>query len=702
MKDTLILILVISIVLTGFMPVRAFGQGVNEENLEGIILKIKELFDISDDYDNFVSRVNSYDNQVNYYLNWSDSAEKLPNISINVDSDGNVTSFNKYYYNQTTSESKLPKVTKDEAQKFALSFIEKVDSNVFKEIELKESSQTRSTWDRYYSFNYFRNINDIPYIANTVNISVDMQTGEVTDYYTNWDRNIEFPHANNLISLDEAKEAYKEKIGLELVYKQKNRARYLDGEEGDRYFLAYSTLGELKGIDGVTGESINLSYYRTLNAKEAREGSVSGAGQAPKITPEEREEIDKLKGLKTVDEIEKEARKILDLDNDYEVRGTNLSTSWDNTGEFFYSLTFVKAIDERVYYTDISLNAKTLELKSFYKASDLEAKAKPIINKAQALELAKEYINKINPDKSNQVEFLELYRRMEDNQPHYEFNFIRKIDGVYVESDGISIGVDAVNKEINSYNLNWYNGEFSAKKNIIPIDKAYEALFSEIGFDLNYNDIYNYETTEIDINREIRLVYSVNQDKPNIIDAFTGDILDRSGNIYKDSNIPEYTDIEDSYAKDRINTLAEYGVGYTSGTFKPKEIIKQKDFLLLLWQSMNPNKASSDTEIDEIYENLIRQNILKDSEENRDRAVTKEEAVKFVIRAMNYEKLAEIPGIYADIFTDGMDIDPNLKGHMTLAYGLKIIYGDGTEDIKPKYELKRQDGASIIYNYMFN
>ena len=702
MKNTLILILVFSIVFSGIIPLKAYGQTVNEENLESIILKLKELFGISNDYDNFVSRVNSYDNQVNYYLSWSDSEEKLPNLNINVDSDGNIISYDKYYNKTTETESKLPKISKDEALKSALNFIEMVDSKVFKEIELKESSHPRSTRDRYYSFRFIRNIKNIPYNSNTVNISIDMQTGEVSSLYINWDRDIEFPDANNIISLDEAREAYKEKIGLKLVYKQNNRVRIMDNEQENRYFLAYSTLGEVRGIDAFTGESINLSYYSIFDQnRNKEEDGVSGAGEAPIITPEEREEIDKLKDLKSIEEAEKEARDILDLDNEYELKRTNLYSSWENIDEFFYSLSFVKVIDEREYYTEISLNAKTLDLKSFYKYTDVDAKAKPAINKAQALELAKDYITQINPDKVDEVEFLGMYR-MEDNQQYYGFNFIRKIDGIYVESDGISIGIDAVNKEVNSYNINWYNGKLPAKENIIHIDKAYDVLFSEIGFDLIYNDIYNYETTNIDNNREIRLVYSVNQDKPTIVDAFTGDILNYAGNVYKDSSIPTYTDIDNSYAKNKINTLAEYGIGFSGGNFNPKELIKQKDFLLLLWQSMNPYKALSETDIDEIYQNLIRQNIVKEDEENRERAVNKEEAVKFVIRAMNYEKLAEIPNIYRDIFTDGEDLDPNLKGHMTLAYGLRIINGDGTKLIRPKYELKREDASSIIYNYMFN
>lgn len=150
-----------------------------------------------------------------------------------------------------------------------------------------------------------------------------------------------------------------------------------------------------------------------------------------------------------------------------------------------------------------------------------------------------------------------------------------------------------------------------------------------------------------------------------------------------------------------INTLAEYGVGFNSDKFKPKETIKQRDFLYLLWKSINPYRTETEEDIDTVYKELIRANILKTEEEDKDRSVTKEEAVKFVIRVLKYDKIAEIQGIYANIFKDSADIDPELKGYLTLASGLKIISSDDSGYIKPKYKLQRQDAASIIYKYMF-
>ena len=71
---------------------------------------------------------------------------------------------------------------------------------------------------------------------------------------------------------------------------------------------------------------------------------------------------------------------------------------------------------------------------------------------------------------------------------------------------------------------------------------------------------------------------------------------------------------------------------------------------------------------------------------------------------MGYDKVANIENIYKDVFKDTNEISKELKGYVTLAYALGIIQGDGKlpATINPKNELKREDAANIIYNYVFN
>lgn len=702
MKNIIVYLLLLSIILGGILPKEVYAENFDKE-MEKAILKVKTLFNISDDYDGFNSGVDSYDKKISFYFNWTDSSEKLANISVSTDSEGNIISYNKYDSRPEEPNSKLPKYSREEALTIALDFIKKVDSKLSTEIKLEDENNSINIWEREYNFRFTRITNNISFKDNSVNISVNKFNGEINNYYTNWDRDLIFPKPDNIISLEKAKLAYKNEIGLKLVYKTSYRyPRPMDSAEKDnKYYLTYSPLdGGRKGIDAFTGKVMNIAYHGPIFGRGEDEKEMVNDSAAAIITPEERSEIEKLSGIKDAVEIEKKAREFLKLDNEYKLESKNLYSDWNNLGEYQWSLYFTKGADDKKLPVNVTMDAKTAEIVNFNIYDNYNPNDKVQINKAQALQIAKDYLSKTVPNISNQLEYIEDEEGKDEQQSYY-FRFIRKANDIYVESDGIYVGVNAVNKEINSYNLVWYKGELPPKGDIISLDKAYEILFNKIGFELAYVTIYNYEKTSGD-NREIKLSYLVNTNKSVIIDAKSGDILDNSGKPIKDSKKYLYTDIDTSYAKDKIKTLSQYGVGFTTERFLPKEKIKQKDFLFLLWKSMNSYRTETESDMDIIYKDLIRSNILKSNEENREIILTKEEAVKFVIRAMQYEKIAEIKNIYADIFKDGEEIDSNLKGHMSLAYGLKIITGDGSGLIKPKYELKREDAVSIIYSYIFN
>jgi tRNA nucleotidyltransferase/poly(A) polymerase len=81
-------------------------------------------------------------------------------------------------------------------------------------------------------------------------------------------------------------------------------------------------------------------------------------------------------------------------------------------------------------------------------------------------------------------------------------------------------------------------------------------------------------------------------------------------------------------------------------------------------------------------------------------AVKREDGVKFVIRALKYEKVAKIENIFKDSpFKDADKISEGLKGHVAIATGLQIIKGyDGA--FYPQDEMTRAAAAVMIYNYL--
>lgn len=99
-----------------------------------------------------------------------------------------------------------------------------------------------------------------------------------------------------------------------------------------------------------------------------------------------------------------------------------------------------------------------------------------------------------------------------------------------------------------------------------------------------------------------------------------------------------------------------------------------------------------------LYERFINQGILKEEEKNMEAKITREEAIKYVIRAFGQEPLEDIGDIYKIDYEDADEISVNLKGHIAIAKGLGFISGKG--NFRPKDNLTREEAAIIIYNIL--
>ena len=100
--------------------------------------------------------------------------------------------------------------------------------------------------------------------------------------------------------------------------------------------------------------------------------------------------------------------------------------------------------------------------------------------------------------------------------------------------------------------------------------------------------------------------------------------------------------------------------------------------------------------IEEIYNYLVNSEVMTQEEINPEGTVTREDAVKYVLRFWD-TKFAEIPGIFYCEFADIDQITPELFGYAAIAKGLGIINGsDG--NFHPKALMTRGEMAVIIYN----
>ncbi len=680
-----------------------------DKGLQEAILKAKELFSITEEYDVFNYSVSSNNSETEYSLSWSDSGNKLGGIRITINGDGNVTNYYKYDRNYYDYKPKLAKISKSEAREIAEKFIVKVNSKHADKIQYLENNKVQNVNEINYHLTFSRKENGVLFYNNSIRVVVNNMTGEVNNYYTDWEDTLVFPDVESIINLEEAKEIFKDQIGLKLMYKFK----YEDNKMIP--YLVFSRVTNNDYIDALTGEVIKIKgnfYFADETAMEFSMNSKSR--QSVDISPEEKKAIENMSGILSEEEAESIAREVLKIDDSHERTWISLYNQWRNKEDYTWNMRFADTDDEAKGSISVSIDAKTGELMSFSKYVQGDDSQEVVYDKEGAYDIAESFIREMEAEKYGEVEYVTwnepVIRPMneEEKPSQYSFTFARKANEAYVQSDGFTVTVDTKTGNIIRYNLSWFNGELPLTDNIIPMDKVYDSLFNNVGMELKYiteylniNEKYPYKSNPS--NKIVRIVYSIKSDKPSDIDALNGDVLNYNGEVYTEETVSEYTDINDSYAKSQIEVLAQYGISLPGDKFEPTNQITQRDFLYLLAKANNYYihvPFSEDSQFDdEFYNVLMNQGIIIDGEKSPLSAVSRQDAVKFIIRALNYDEIADIQGIFVVNFKDAEKIAPELKGYVAIAHGLNIISGyDGY--FNPSSKLTREQAATIIYNFL--
>lgn len=719
MNKRIALVLSLVMLFSAFMPV--YTMAADDAGLEDAIKKVKEFFTIPDSMKDFDYSASTRGNLTVWNLNWNSREDMGGSISATVSSDGDILSFNQYYYVDYGSIRKLPKISRQDAKAVAEGIINKLNPGILKELKISEET-VQSINDETYNFNYTRLYNGIPFPSNYINVSINRQTGEIQSYNKSWTKDGNFPAHDKAISIDKAQEAYIKNLGLRLTY---NVA--LKNDEMRIYPAFTPIYNSNYYLDAFTGERINLGYLygRGAGSYGVEIGEAKSLRDEVQIvlSPEEIKAIDEVSNLLDQDEAEKIARglSILGLDDGYKVRSAGLNRNWPSKKDFVWNFYFQKESkdgEEDFYPVSVSLNAKTGEIIGFNAAKAIKLDEKAKFDKEASKEAVDKFLTDFAPLRYNEVQYEEVdddivkpYKEGEEPKT-YSFRYIRKVDGIPFPDNGISVLFDAVSGKVISYNLSWYNDvEFPSTKEAISIDKVYDNFFNSIGLELQYfmsrSDIIYAKAAgvESDAKEEIKLVYAVKEDKPVRFDL-NGAILDSDGEPYKERKAVEYNDISGHYAEKVIKVLAESGIALEGPEFRPGEEIKQKDFLLLISQIVNngyqffgKTALNDDKETEDLYNLLIREGIIKQEEKNPEASLTREESVKFFIRLLKYDKVADLKNIFNCTFKDKDEISPELIGYVVIANGLNIVKGDG-DYFRPKNKLSRADAVLLIYNYL--
>lgn len=713
LRKVISVFLTLCMLLSMLIPTQAFAQDSKE--LEGIIKSVKEKIDIPEKLTEFNYSVFTQGDTQIWNLSWNSKDSNDGNININVLADGTIQSYSYYkgYFNPQ-SQGKLPKLNKQDAQKVAENFIKKVNPKIFPELKLNENNE-QNLMNPTYNFSFLRYVNNIPFRANNVSVDVNRQEGYVQSYYRNWSDNLKFPDPDKAISLEEAQKEYKEKLGLSLLY------NYRVEDEKIITYLVYQPKYDNFYIDAFTGEKVKLQNDDYFPRMAGGLGAVQKSMKNDKLTPQEQNAVDEVANILTREDAEKIARnnQLFGLTERFKISNAGLYKNWLPSKNLIWTLDFLNKEDKDNKNVSVRIDAKTGEIISFYISIPRDSNASAKFSKEEAKTSAARFLNEFYSEKFKNAVFDENFEQFlppieklgqKEMPKAYNFRYLRKVNGVTFIGNFINVGFDAVSGKVTSLDLQWFDTNFDSLDKVIPIEKAYDKLFYDIGYELQYRTEYNsevymkYEPVIENQNTkpEVKLVYAPKPQKPLLIDAFKGIILNYGGTPYKDNEIIKYTDIENSFAKNEINFLSQYGITLDGKKFRPTYKITQKEFLYLIAKSQNSYEQyilKNTKDIERLYSNLIRDEIVKQTEKSPNASISKEDAVKFIIRAMKYDKIAELKNILICNFEDTGSINPNLAGYVALAKGLGIVQGEDGK-FNPKSNVTREQAAVMIYNLL--
>lgn len=717
MKRKNMLILALMLIFTLTIPAQGSAASMDEE-LQSAIKIAKSKFAIPGDY-KFTSSISTLGTKKVYYLNWSSpDTTSSTHINVSVDEKGMILNYNKYTPYDYKQIKKLPTLSRQEAKAKADAYIQQIAPGLLKELEYIESNYSSIQETSYY-LRYYRVANGIPFYNDGVYISVNRDTGDLQDYSRNWTDGLEFPSATKPITKKEAEAAYVKGLGLRLIY----RSTETDGTL--KAFPVYVPIYDNSNyaIDAITGEVRRLSnnYYggfaedQGLNMRE--KAAVTMAAGEVQLSPQELEAVAEAGKLISKEEAEKVARaaKFLDISDEFTVDYFYLGNNWPDKNDYSWQLEFKKPVDEEtgyVAYISATINAKTSEIIGFYRSEQNNEVLKPKNDieaaKAQVDAFLKEYY----PEYFKKLEYNELSseNRVYDNDKRFYFSYSRLVDEVPFPDNGVSITYDNLTGRITSFNLNWYSSiSFPTVENAIGLEAAADSLFKNAGLRLEYKleSVENEQRAYADDQAEKAkavLVYSLDGNKPLYIDANSGVLIDYDGVEYKEPEKVDYTDIKGHFAEKQIMVLADNGIYLEGKEFKPNASITQLDFMVLLSKTLNYygsdiTPKSTQKEVDDLYAFLLREGIVRDGEKQPTQTVTREEAVKYIIRALKYDKVADISSIFNIQFKDKAEISPELTGYVAIASGLGIVKGDGI-NFMPTRMITRGETAVMIYNYL--
>ncbi|UHR02595.1 hypothetical protein LV469_08085 [Peptoniphilus sp. GNH] len=492
---------------------------LNEKN----IVRLKNLFAISNSYDGFDYSSFSENDELNLSYSWSNTKTD-DNIYIRTDGKGNIiyANINENIHKKEKEEQAIKLVSKESLIKLADKWVKKLltDGSSY---TLKEARLDKDPFA--YKLIYQRSVGGIDVLGDTLNLSFDKNLD--LKFFSRESQSLKYPDSSfsekNKISREEAIRLFKEKRPLLAGYKELYSSKKVNLED------VISIEDEALFLDAINKKfflpdsSLKYSYFS--NDEKAKEARDSG------LSPFEKRELESYSKLKSFEEASKKAEKLFNLHNPSS-KGLIKEADGSYTWNFSY--------DKNNAY--LSLDAENLNLVAFSNPNTSQQASKKVLSEEKAIEIAKKFIKEKTPELS--CDFNPNRAIVHSRKDAYDISFNLYIKNRPVFDKSISLSIDRKNAKVTDFNKNYKHIQAPASTISANIKAAEQKLYSENSFK-NY---YIYDQNKI------RLIYSFENLNP---------IFKSDGSKYFENFTSEfeYENIDDSKYKDEISILKDYSIG---------------------------------------------------------------------------------------------------------------------------------------------
>lgn len=456
-------------------------------------------------------------------------------------------------------------------------------------------------------------------------------------------------------------------------------------------------------VDATTGRLVDLTVLEEdmfksgsgngNSAADATESAPSDSSNGASLTEAEQAGIQKLDGVLSKETLDARLHSVKEYGlAAYELVNASYTLMKGTEGEadqVTCSLQYSRSSEDGIWRRTFTVDAKTGEISSLHSYGPWDDTRKPALTAEDAQDKAEAFLDIFCPE---HCDHLSLYEnnidRVAEGAPFYSFTFARKENDYFFPNHYYTVGIDASNGTVSGLSFVYEEDmTFDDPAGIIDTDTALDAWMDTYDVIPGYLYVPEPLTAGDDIQDKLlqlgfrsfyhmKLGYTLEREGTFLgVDAKTGEAIMAP---HIETEGLAYTDLENHWARETIETLASYHIGYDADCFGPDLPLTQWDLVCLLYSldyyAVDPGNEDSCVR-DEVYAAAYRAGTLSKEDRDDHLLLTRADMIKMLLDRAGYRKVAGLNGIFTCSYTDKDTIPVDGLGYAALAQGLGLVEG---------------------------